>query len=486
MLKRVFFGLAISIIIFTSILLFRAINFKSELEIPQPEPITPEVYNRMVDNLSTAIQFKTISLEPGAQVDSSAFLDFKAFLEKTYPLIHQKLSLKKINDLSLLYRWSGKGHSGRSPIILAAHYDVVPAGESDGSWEFPPFSGKNAGGYIWGRGALDNKGAVIGIMEAVENLLSRGYQPERDIYIALGHDEEIGGTKGALAISNLLESMNIRPEFVLDEGLAVTRGLVPGLTNDVAMIGVSEKGFVSLRIVLKENGGHSAMPGKRTTIGIMSEAIVRLETNQMEALMIPPVKQFLKTVATESDLLTRTVFANLWLFEGLVIRQLLSDPIMASMVRTTTAPTIIRAGDKENVIPGLAEVIVNFRLLPGTTANDVIDHVSRVLNDDRFEIEKLGFYAEPSPVSSTESEAFHAIATSILEIFPDATITPNLMNAVADARHYTTIAENVYRFAPYVITEEYLSTIHGTNERIPIEGLQKIPNFYERLIINSN
>lgn len=486
MLKRSLAGLALTIIVFAGILLLRGIYYKSELELPNPEPVALNAYPQMGNNLSTAIQFKTISPEPGQSLDSAEFFQFIGFLKETYPLIHENLQLEKVNELSLLYQWQGTGESGKEPILLAAHYDVVPAGENNGLWTHPPFSGKKTGGYIWGRGALDNKAAVIGILEAIESLLSRGFQPDRDIYIALGHDEEIGGRRGALAIVALLDSIGVSLEFALDEGLVVTRGLVPGLTDDVAMIGVSEKGFVTLQIRLTATGGHSAMPRIPTTIGLMSDAIVRLENNQMEGRMIPPVKQFLKTVASESDLLTRTIFANLWLFESLVMRQLLSDPLMASMVRTTTAPTIIRAGDKENVIPGMAEVIVNFRLLPGNSSQDVVEHVRNVLNDDRFEIEKMEFHSEPSPVSSTESEAFYSIAKSIIEIYPRVIVTPNLMNAVADARHYTSIAESVYRFAPYVITEEYLSTIHGTDERIALEYIEKIPNFYERLIVNSS
>jgi carboxypeptidase PM20D1 len=487
MLKRIVFVVIGILVFLIAVLTIRTILFKSAEFATTPEPIEVGNYENMASNLSRAIQFQTVSNEDASLMDSTQFLGFIDFLKEKYPLTHQHLKLDKINELGLLYRWRGQPESDRLPILLAAHYDVVPADEDpEGEWKYPPFSGEIAEGYLWGRGALDNKQSVIGIMEAIENLLTRGFQPNRDIYIAFGHDEEVGGMSGARAMADWLEQREIKLEFVLDEGLAVTRGLVPGVERDVAMIGVSEKGFVTIKLTLTATGGHSAMPGKRTTIGKMSEAIVRLEENQMDARLIPPVRKFLKSVAVESGFMTRMVFANLWLFEGLVLRQLTNEPLMSSMVRTTTAPTIIQSGSKANVISNRAEAYINFRMLPGETTEDVVNHVQNLVDAPGFEVEVIDFFAEPSPVSSSDSDAFIAIGTAISEIFPDVIVTPNLMNAVADARHYTDVAENVYRFAPMVITREYLKTIHGTDERIPVSDLNNIPTFFERLIVNSS
>ncbi len=464
------------------VLTVNTLSFEKPKPAENQEPRLWE-FPQMAERLSKAITIETVSQDEPTEIDTAEFIAFQDFLKSEYPLIHSELELTKINDLSLLYRWEAFKQPKKKGLLLAAHYDVVPAEDYTlEQWSHPPFAGEIADGYLYGRGALDNKQSVIGLMEAVERLLERGYVPNRDIYLALGHDEEIGGMMGARAIADHLKKEGVSLDFTLDEGLVVTRGIVPGVERDVALIGLSEKGFVSVKITVQAEGGHSAFPGKESAISLLSEAILRLQNNQMNPSLTPPVRAFFQKVGPEMGFVPRVIIANLWLFEGLFLNNLLGNPSTASIVRTTTAPTIVRAGSKENVIPGRAEATVNFRILPGQTIEDVMNHIESTIDDPRFTFEKTKLFSEPSPLSSAESDAYKQIKGSIGKVFPKAIIAPSLMNAVADARHYTEISNDVYRFAPMVLESEDLNRIHGIDERISLEGLEKIPSFYKNLL----
>ena len=442
----------------------------------------------LAKRLKGAIRFRTISQQDAVKLDGPEFLGFHAFLQKSYPKVHRMLKREVVNDYSLLYTWEGSD-AGQKATLLVAHMDVVPPG-SEGDWSHLPFSGHNDGEYIWGRGTMDDKVSVLSIFEAVESLLSKGFKPKHTIYLAFGHDEEVGGLNGAAKIGALLRSRNVRLKYVLDEGGYITNRIIPGVSAPVALIGIAEKGYMTLALTVKEdktNGdcGHSSMPPAQTTIGILSSAIQKLEANPMPAKITGPVRLMFDYLSPEMDLARRVVFANLWLLEPLVKRQLSTFPATNAIIRTTTAVTMIKGGVRENVLPCEATALVNFRILPGDTLSSVTQHVRSVLGDPRITITLLSSN-EPGPASRTVSVGFQAIERSVRQIFPKVLVAPSLTIGGTDSKHYVSLSDAIYRFFPLRLNRDDLPRIHGTNERIAIDNYVNAVRFYVQLIQTSS
>jgi carboxypeptidase PM20D1 len=372
------------------------------------------------------------------------------------------------------------------PILLAAHMDVVPAeSESGSNWTYLPFEGHVADGFIWGRGTLDDKESVLGILEAMEKLLHDGYAPRRTIYIAFGHDEEIGGRHGAAKIAELLNSRGVKLDYVLDEGLTITEELVPNISKPVALIGIAEKGSLSIELSVDSEGGHSMMPPQQTAIGILSSAISRLEQNPFPARMEAPVRKMFESLAPEMPFGMRVVFANLWFFEVLVKKKLASAPRTNALVRTTTAPTIFQAGVKENILATRARAIVNCRLLPGDTINKVLQKVQATINDQRVKVSASeGFNSAPSYIADTGSKGYKAVEQAIHQVFPQALVAPGLVIAATDSRHYSVMTDNILHFSPIRLRSDDLRRLHGIDERISVEDYNEVVRFYAQLILN--
>ncbi|MCK4828869.1 M20 family peptidase, partial [bacterium] len=432
------------------------------------------------------LQFQTISFKDPEQFDKKPFLSLHQYLEKTFPKVHSSLQKEVIGDFSLLFTWRGQDPELK-PFLLMAHTDVVPVESgTEGDWIYPPFDGHIADGYIWGRGAMDDKASVFGILEAVEWLLEEGFQPQRTFYLAFGHDEEVGGIQGASQIAALLQSRNIELEYVLDEGLAIVDGTMLGIPKPVALVGIAEKGNISIELIVEIEGGHSSIPGQDTSIGILSRAVHRLEENPMSARMEAPTRQMFDCIGTEMKFLMQMMFANQWLFGGMLKRNLASSLVANAMIRTVTATTLFQGGVKENVLPKRARATVNFRILTGDTIVGVLEHVKMTINDPRIKVTPLReFKSEPSPVSDIDSLNFALLQRTIRQVFPEVIIAPGLGLGASDSRHYAKLSSDVYRFVPYRFAPEDISRIHGTNERISVEGYKEIIKFYIQLIRNS-
>jgi carboxypeptidase PM20D1 len=325
---------------------------------------------------------------------------------------------------------------------------------------------------------------VLGVLDAPARLLATGFRPKRTVYLAFGHDEEVSGTAGARAIAALLAERNVRLGFVLDEGGAIVSGFLPGLDRPVATIGIAEKGYLSVELSVETKGGHSSIPPSPTAIGELSAAIERLEANPLPA-RLDTVRHSLDYVGPELPFTLRLALANLWLFGPLVERQLSRSAATNALLRTTTAPTMLRAGVKDNVLPSTAMGVVNFRILPGETVESVLEHVRRAVSDPNVNIRTLPFSSDPSPVSPVEAPGFAAIQRTIGEVFPGAVVTPSLVLGATDARHYAGLSPNVYRFLPIRIGPGDLERIHGTNERIGVKDYASAVDFYARLIQNA-
>ncbi len=452
------------------------------------EPVTPIPVDvgLAATRLAGAIRYRTISYQDPSHIDGAEFLRLHQYLKQAFPRVHATLTREVVGDYSLLYTWKGSSQA-LNPIVLLAHMDVVPSGgEKKGEWTYPPFEGRIADGCIWGRGSMDVKLAMTATLEAIEALIEREFQPQRTVYLAFGHDEEIGGRKGAAKIADLLEARGIQATFTLDEGSAIVKGVVPGVIKPVALVALAEKGYLTLELTATGEGGHSSRPKHLTTIGKLARAIHRLETNLMPAELRQPAAGIFEYLASEMPFGMRAVVANRWLFEPVLVSRLERSPSTNAIIRTTTAPTmLLKAGIKDNVPPRQAKAIVNFRILPGDTIQGVIDHVVRTIDDVDVDVQQLGHPVEASPVSDQKSPEFQVLHKTIREVFPDVVVAPSLVIGSTDSKHYRKIAENSFRFIPMRLEEEDLKRIHGKDERIGIENYGEIIRFYVQLLRNT-
>jgi carboxypeptidase PM20D1 len=433
--------------------------------------------------LAQAIRFQTVSNQDPAKFPAAEFDGLQGFLARSFPRVQAEIGKERTGDFSLLYEWRGTDPALK-PILLMAHQDVVPADPATiKDWTHPPFAGDIAEGFVWGRGSLDDKGSVMALHEAAEVLLAQGFQPKRTVYFVFGHDEEVGGGKGSAQIADKLASRNVKLESVLDEGQAVTMGIVPGFDKPVALIGIAEKGYLSLEIVVEAEGGHSSMPPQQTAVGILSAAIAKLERSQFSATLTEPVRRQFAFLAPEQGIWRRVVFANLWLFAPLVEAQLEKAPATNALIRNTIAPTMLEGSVKENVLPSRARAVVNFRLLPGTGTEALMKKVETIVADPRVKIAPTGTSrSEPSPVSSTDSVAFKRLHRSVKAVFPEAVVAPSLVLGATDSRHFARVAENVFRFKPARLKREDLKRYHGVDERVSVENYGEFVRFYLRYI----
>lgn len=456
----------------------------------KPEPEESEVIavpEGAVERLAGALRFPTISHEDAEAFDAEPFRGLHAYLETVFPKVHAELRRETVGTHSLLYTWVGT-EPALEPILFMGHQDVVPVEPgTETEWQQPPFGGRIADGFVWGRGSIDNKSAVVGLLEAVEMLLGAGFRPARTVFLAFGHDEETGGTKGAKEIARLLAERGVRLEMVLDEGGVIGDGVLPGISAPVALVGVAEKGFLSVELRARVAGGHSSLPPQQTAIGILGAAVTRLEQNQMPSRIEGPTRQLFESIAPSLAFARRAVFANLWLTRGVVSRRLEGSPATNAMVRTTTAPTIVQGGAKDNILPNQARAVINFRIHPGDSTGSVLEHIRRVVDDTRVVLTVVGrFSAEPSAVSRTDSDVFRTLDRAIRSVNRDAIVAPYLVVVATDSRYFSRLSDDVFRFLPLRLRAGDLDRMHGTNERIGIREYEDAIRTYRQLILKAS
>lgn len=486
-MARVGIALLIGLVVLAGVVIVRALDGPPNLPAEEPPLSIALDAEAAAERFAGGLRIRTISngRDTGIPLDEAAFVAFHDYLDVSYPRVHASLGRERVSGYSLLYTWTGSDPD-LDPLLLLGHMDVVPVEPgTEPQWPEPPYAGNIRDGIVWGRGAIDNKANVFGLMEATELLLARGFEPRRTVILAFGHDEELGGGDGAVAMAALLASRGVHPVLVVDEGGGVAEGLFPGIDTAVAAIGVAEKGAVNLELVVQSDGGHSSVPPAETAVGVLAKAIVRLQTSPFAAGLDGPMREMFETVGPSMNFGYRAVAANLWLFSPLVERALLASPRTAAMIRTTAAPTIFQAGVKSNILPTVARAVVNFRIHPRDRIESVVEHVRRAIDDPRVAVE-VGGGREPSSVSPTDSEGYRLLARTIRQTQPDAVVTPFLIFAGTDARHYRRLTSNVYGFQPVRLGPETLQLAHGIGEHLSVENLVGATRFFAQLIWNAS
>jgi carboxypeptidase PM20D1 len=460
--------------------------------VPAKAEAAPELgydASKIAARLGEAVRFKTISWQEGAPEENvkashDAMIAFRDWIAATYPEFSKAAKREVISDYSLLFTWEGSDPSLK-PILLMSHMDVVPVVPgTEKDWKHDPFAGEVAEDYIWGRGTMDTKAGIIGQLEAAEHLVSAGFKPRRTVMFAFGHDEELGGPNGNQKIAAMLAEKKVQLEFVDDEGGAITVGVVPGVSSPIALVGVAEKGYVTLKLTAHSPGGHSSLPLpiSETAIGRLAHAITKIEASPFDSHIDGISRDFLLQLMPAMPFVPRMAVANLWLLEPLLIRTMNASPGTAASLHTTIAPTIIEGGVKENVLPPEATVTINFRVHPREKIADVVDHIRKVVNDDQIDVKISNPGHEASSTSDVKGPQFALISSTLQKVKPGVIVVPNLVSGGTDSRYYGDLTHNVFRIVPAELTADDLKGFHGTNERVPVASMTVIAGFYDQLI----
>ncbi len=461
------------IVLFLLLLTMQALMFK-----PRKQPVAGKWQgdvdgDRAVANLQKMVQCRTVSHDDTDLEDNNEFAGFQKLLAQEYPLVHRHCRLEKLGRRGLLYHWPGR--SPDKPTVYMSHYDVVPADAS--VWQHPPFDGVIQDGFLWGRGTLDTKVTLCGILEAAEQLIDRGFVPANDIYLSFAGDEETSGDS-ASAIVDHLEGQGVRPHMVLDEGGAVVEGVLPGVKGKCALVGTGEKGKMHLRLSVTGKGGHASSPPRHTPVGRLARAICRVEDKPLPYRLATPAREMLETLGRHAGFAPRLLYANLGLLGPLLdfFTRKTGGEINA-LVRTTVAFTKMQASDAVNVFPPAAHVDADVRINQGSTGESVITEIEQRINDPEVKVHSINTI-EVRPFSATGTEPWQRISTAIGQLWPGSLVSPYLMIAATDSRHFTRISDNVLRFSAMELSAEERKTIHGNDERIPLEKIEDCVKFF--------
>lgn len=465
------------LLLFILTLLIRTLHFT-----PHPEEAPAEMpvsfdEAAAIEHMQQLIRCKTESYRDKQLEDDAEFEKCIDLLSSLFPHVYETCTLTRLNSRSLLYLWKGK--TSEKPGVLMAHFDVVPVNQAD--WSKPAYEALIEDGVMWGRGTLDTKGTFLGAMQAADNQIAAGFVPEHDLYLAFGGDEEINGD-GAPAIVRYFKENNIHPDFVLDEGGAVVTNVFPGVTKPCAVVGIAEKGMLNVRFTVKSNGGHASTPPSRSSIGMLGRTVKNIEEHPFPYTLTAPALKMFDALARHSGFAYRMIFANLWCFNpvlNLICKK--GGGELNALVRTTVAFTQMSGSAAINVLPPEATIGANLRLIPGETMESAKKRLQSLCSDERVTVEVLNGM-NPSRVSATDCEPWKRLCTAIHSTWQDAIVSPYLMLACSDSRHYGEISDHVYRFSAMALSKEERGMIHGNDERVPLETLTRTVAFYMRVI----
>ena len=430
----------------------------------------------VVYKLGQLLKVKTITHEDTSLTDYTEFQKYIDLTKKLYPLVFEKCEFTQTKELAIKLKL--KGLSDKNPTVLMAHYDVVPVTEG---WDHDPFLGEIVDGYLYGRGAIDTKLTMACALSALEKALEQGYVPKNDLYLTFGSNEEIYGDSQVKIVEELKKE-GVRPALVFDEGGGILKNAFPGVSNDIAFLGVVEKGMVNIKLSIDGNGGHSSTPRKNGPAIRLSRALVKLEENPMKPQYTKTIRGLLDVMGRNCSFGLKLIFANMWLFKGLVKKLFTSiSADTRALLNTTYAFTVLNGGNQTNIIPNHVEANINVRIAPFHTVDDVIKHIKKVLKDDSIQITTSNInkmYGE----CDFNSEYYNIIKDTTIETYRNTVVAPFVMLGGTDGRHYNEISDCVIRFTPVKLTNEDRSGVHGLNEKIKVESVEKCLEFYQRLL----
>ena len=465
------------LVVFFAVVLIRTAMFKVK---PAVETFdNEEIFDKdkTIENLRTLVRYKTVSYRDHTLEDDSEFEGLINELPNLYPNVFEKCEFKRLPDRALLFRWQGKKTD--KPTVLMAHYDVVPVNEE--MWDKPAFESILEDGVLWGRGTLDTKVTVNGVLSAADHLIAQGFVPQDDIYFAFSGGDEINGD-GAKNIVDYFEENGIELSLVVDEGGAVVENVFPGVKAPCGLIGIAEKGMVDVKYETKSAGGHASAPKPHTPVGVLARACAKIENNPFKCHITKPVAEMFDTLGRHSSFLYKMIFANLWVFSPvLALLGKIQGGEMNALLRTTVAFTQMQGSAAANVIPPKASMVSNIRLNPLDTIDSALEHLKKTINDDSIELSVISGM-NPSRISQTNCEAYDKVAKAVASTWRGCLVSPYLMVQCSDSRHYGRISDKVYRFSAMDLTADERATIHGNNERIRVECANRAVEFYIRLI----
>ncbi len=465
------------VLAFFGVLLFRTYKFTPKENAQIIEEEIDFNKEKAVENLQKLVRFKTVSYRDSYMEDDTQFDGFVKALPKLYPNVFKNCKMKKLKDRALLIRWEGK--KSEFPSVMMAHYDVVPVNEE--MWEKDPFEAILEDGVLWGRGTLDTKATVNGILSAAEKLIADGFVPEHDIYFAFSGGEEING-KGAVNIVDFFEKNNIELGLVVDEGGAVVEGVFPGVSAPCGLIGIAEKGMLDVKYTCRSQGGHASAPKPNSPVVSLAEACQKIEERPFKMHLTEPVVKMFDTLGRHSNFLYRMIFANLWCFAPVLdLLCKIQGGELNALMRTTVAFTQMQGSKASNVIPPEASLVSNIRLNPQDNMESAVEYLKKTVDNENIEITAL-HGMNPSRISVTDCEAWDKVACAVASTWKGAIVSPYLMVQCSDSRHYGRISDKVYRFSAMDLTSEERATIHGNNEKIRVETIHKAVEFYIRLM----
>ena len=485
-MRKILLTIGLLLLALVGILVYNTVNLKSkQLVSCDGKPLQLAVDTNAVNHLSEAIKINTVSFGDSLKMAGARpqFDTFIRFLKGSYPLVFTTLEDTIIEGRNILLKWRGTD-AGLPPAVLYAHMDVVPVEQNTlAEWKHTAFSGDVADGFIWGRGALDDKGSLISILEAMTRCLQKGIKPMRSIYIASGSDEEVGGKTGAESIARYCRENHLHFGFYMDEGLMVAQGVVPNMKKDVALIGTAEKGYITIELTVNMPGGHSSKPQKETALDVLVKAMKNVHDKPFDKMLTPSTDDFIDYLAHEMSMPLKLVFANKWLFKKVILSEYAKSDAGNALVRTTGVTTVMNAGMQDNVVPSRVSAKINFRILPGQSTEFVEQRVKKIIGDERVQITPLEKF-EPSQSTSSNTWGFQLLQQTSAEVFPDVLVAPSLMIGSTDSKHFADITDATYRFFPTRMDNEAIGSIHGINERIKIPYFMETIRFYESLLNN--
>ena len=438
---------------------------------------------RRVAALARSLTINTATNRNDRDEEEARLRQWQELLPALFPLVHQFLERHAPDAYRLVYRWpaSPQASPQSPPVLLMAHYDVVPADPKD--WSCDPFGGEVRDGAVWGRGALDNKLSHIALLQAVEELLETGFQPNRPIYLAFGGDEEVGGRRGAQRIAAEFAEQGVRFATTLDEGAIVAQGMLPGLDGAVGLIGCGEKGHINVELTADSGGGHASNPPHPDSGLHLARTLHRVLRKRQPVRRCSTVTDFIRALGRQFSGVSGWLLRSYPMTAPLVHRVLSRLPETDAMLRTTQALTMLRGSDAPNVLPRVVQANLNMRLLPGARVEETLQSLQgRVGTSTNVALAEGLDNNEAPPESPASGPAYSLLRESILHVWPGIPVLPYLVTATTDSRHYAGVSDTVYRFLPFELTKSDLKGIHGVDEHVSIANVDRAVDFYDGYI----